>query len=85
MKDNKGYKTYKYLMYFVIGFSFGVYRLLSPGELNYVGWIILAVSFFFLSSFFEQKEIRIKQKKVLIFLLYTIAVGLIVFSICMKL
>ena len=79
MKNDKGYKVYKYLMYFVIGFIFGIYKLLSPGELNYAGWIILAVSFFFLSSFFEQKKIRIKQKKVLIILSYAIAGGLIIF------
>ncbi len=77
MKIEEFHKTYKNLLFSILCFLSGIYTLINEENKNLLGWFILAISFLFLSTFFEQKNIKISQSKALIILSYAIAVILI--------
>jgi hypothetical protein len=83
MKIEEFYKLYKNLLFSILCFFSGTYALINEENRNFYGWFILAISFLFLSTFFEQKNMNRKQRKVKVLIIssYTVAIVLILLGL----
>ncbi len=81
MKLREKNLEYKYLLFFIICFLSGLVTLNKKEDKNFLGWFILAISFLFLSTFFEQNILSEKKRKGLKILNYIIAAGLVLIGL----
>lgn len=81
MKIEEFHKSYKNLLFSILCFLSGTYTLINEEDKNFYSWFILAISFLFLSTFFEQKKMNVSHRKALIILSYIIAVGLVLIGL----